>query len=158
MKLQKPKGTQDILPGDSAKWQYVEGFARKVFARYNYDEIRTPIFEHYEVISRSVGDTTDIVTKEMYDFYDKGDRHITLRPEGTAPVVRSYVENKLFAPEVQKPSKFYYIGPMFRYERPQAGRLRQFQPNWGRMLWIEQSCNGCRNHCHGSAIPERTRD
>ena len=95
MKLQKPKGTQDILPGDSAKWQYVEGFARKVFARYNYDEIRTPIFEHYEVISRSVGDTTDIVTKEMYDFYDKGDRHITLRPEGTAPVVRSYVENKL---------------------------------------------------------------
>ncbi len=71
MKLQKPKGTQDILPGDSAKWQYVEGFARKVFARYNYDEIRTPIFEHYEVISRSVGDTTDIVTKEMYDFYDK---------------------------------------------------------------------------------------
>ena len=126
MKLQKPKGTQDILPGDSAKWQYVEGFARKVFARYNYDEIRTPIFEHYEVISRSVGDTTDIVTKEMYDFYDKGDRHITLRPEGTAPVVRSYVENKLFAPEVQKPSKFYYIGPMFRYERPQAGRLRQF--------------------------------
>ena len=104
MKLQKPKGTQDILPGDSAKWQYVEGFARKVFARYNYDEIRTPIFEHYEVISRSVGDTTDIVTKEMYDFYDKGDRHITLRPEGTAPVVRSYVENKLFAPEVQKPT------------------------------------------------------
>ncbi len=88
--------------------------------------MRTPIFEHYEVISRSVGDTTDIVTKEMYDFYDKGDRHITLRPEGTAPVVRSYVENKLFAPEVQKPSKFYYMGPMFRYERPQAGRLRQF--------------------------------
>lgn len=126
MKLQKPKGTQDILPGESAKWQYVEGFARKVFARYNYEEIRTPIFEHYEVISRSVGDTTDIVTKEMYDFYDKGDRHITLRPEGTAPVVRSYVENKLFAPEVQKPSKFYYMGPMFRYERPQAGRLRQF--------------------------------
>ena len=122
MKLQKPKGTQDILPGDSAKWQYVEG---RAVLRDNYDEIRTPIFEHYEVISRS-GDTTDIVTKEMCDFYDKGDRHITLRPEGTAPVVRSYVENKLFAPEVQKPSKFYYIGPMFRYERPQAGRLRQF--------------------------------
>ena len=126
MKLQKPKGTQDILPQESAKWQYVEGFARETFKKYNYAEIRTPIFEHYEVISRSVGDTTDIVTKEMYDFYDKGDRHITLRPEGTAPVVRSYVENKLFAPEVQKPSKVYYIGPMFRYERPQAGRLRQF--------------------------------
>lgn len=84
------------------------------------------MFERYEVISRSVGDTTDIVTKEMYDFHDKGDRHITLRPEGTAPVVRSYVENKLFAPEVQKPVKVFYIGSMFRYERPQAGRLREF--------------------------------
>ena len=126
MKLQKPKGTQDILPQESAKWQYVEDFARKTFRKYNYGEIRTPIFEHYEVISRSVGDTTDIVTKEMYDFYDKGDRHITLRPEGTAPVVRSYVENKLFAPEVQKPVKVYYMGSMFRYERPQAGRLREF--------------------------------
>lgn len=126
MKLQKPKGTQDILPGQSAKWQYVEHVARETFKKYNYDEIRTPMFEHYEVISRSVGDTTDIVTKEMYDFHDKGDRHITLRPEGTAPVVRSYVENKLFAPEVQKPTKMYYIGSMFRYERPQAGRLREF--------------------------------
>ncbi|NQN86762.1 histidine--tRNA ligase [Streptococcus suis] len=126
MKLQKPKGTQDLLPQESAKWQYVENFTRSIFKQYNYAEIRTPIFEHYEVISRSVGDTTDIVTKEMYDFYDKGERHITLRPEGTAPVVRSYVENKLFAPEVQKPAKFYYMGPMFRYERPQAGRLRQF--------------------------------
>ncbi|HEN8005229.1 TPA: histidine--tRNA ligase [Streptococcus agalactiae] len=126
MKLQKPKGTQDILPGESAKWQYVENVIRNLFKQYHYDEIRTPIFEHYEVISRSVGDTTDIVTKEMYDFHDKGDRHITLRPEGTAPVVRSYVENKLFAPEVQKPTKMYYIGSMFRYERPQAGRLREF--------------------------------
>ncbi|HEM6117410.1 histidine--tRNA ligase [Streptococcus pluranimalium] len=126
MKLQKPKGTQDILPVDSAKWQYVENFVRETFQKYNYGEIRTPMFEHYEVISRSVGDTTDIVTKEMYDFHDKGDRHITLRPEGTAPVVRSYVENKLFAPEIQKPVKMYYIGSMFRYERPQAGRLREF--------------------------------
>lgn len=87
MKLQKPKGTQDILPSESAKWQYVEAVARETFKKYNYSEIRTPMFEHYEVISRSVGDTTDIVTKEMYDFHDKGDRHITLRPEGTAPVV-----------------------------------------------------------------------
>lgn len=126
MKLQKPKGTQDILPAESAKWQYVEDVARETFKKYNYGEIRTPMFEHYEVISRSVGDTTDIVTKEMYDFHDKGDRHITLRPEGTAPVVRSFVENKLFAPEVQKPVKMYYIGSMFRYERPQAGRLREF--------------------------------
>lgn len=138
MKLQKPKGTQDILPADSAKWQYVENVARETFKKYNYGEIRTPMFEHYEVISRSVGDTTDIVTKEMYDFHDKGDRHITLRPEGTAPVVRSYVENKLFAPEVQKPIKVYYIGSMFRYERPQAGRLREFH-----QLGVE--CFGSKN-------------
>ena len=138
MKLQKPKGTQDILPADSAKWQYVENVARETFKKYNYCEIRTPMFEHYEVISRSVGDTTDIVTKEMYDFHDKGDRHITLRPEGTAPVVRSYVENKLFAPEVQKPVKVYYIGSMFRYERPQAGRLREFH-----QLGVE--CFGSKN-------------
>lgn len=138
MKLQKPKGTQDILPTDSAKWQYVENVARETFKKYNYGEIRTPMFEHYEVISRSVGDTTDIVTKEMYDFHDKGDRHITLRPEGTAPVVRSYVENKLFAPEVQKPVKVYYIGSMFRYERPQAGRLREFH-----QLGVE--CFGSKN-------------
>ena len=82
MKLQKPKGTQDILPADSAKWQYVENVARETFKKYNYGEIRTPMFEHYEVISRSVGDTTDIVTKEMYDFHDKGDRHITLAGTG----------------------------------------------------------------------------
>lgn len=126
MKLQRPKGTNDILPGESEKWQFVEETMRQVFAAYHFSEIRTPIFEHYEVISRSVGDTTDIVTKEMYDFYDKGDRHITLRPEATAPVVRAYVENKKFAPEVQKPFKVYYTGPMFRYERPQAGRLREF--------------------------------
>ena len=138
MKLQKPKGTQDILPADSAKWQYVENVARETFKKYNYGEIRTPMFEHYEVISRSVGDTTDIVTKEMYGFHDKGDRHITLRPEGTAPVVRSYVENKLFAPEVQKPVKVYYIGSMFRYERPQAGRLREFH-----QLGVE--CFGSKN-------------
>ena len=126
MKLQRPKGTNDVLPGESEKWQFVEEKMRQVFSDYHFSEIRTPIFEHYEVISRSVGDTTDIVTKEMYDFYDKGDRHITLRPEGTAPIVRSYVENKKFAPEVQKPFKVYYTGPMFRYERPQAGRLREF--------------------------------
>ena len=138
MRLQKPKGTQDILPLEAARWQYVENLARETFKKYNYGEIRTPMFEHYEVISRSVGDTTDIVTKEMYDFYDKGDRHITLRPEGTAPVVRSFVENKLFAPEVQKPVKLYYIGSMFRYERPQAGRLREFHQ-------IGVECFGSKN-------------
>lgn len=138
MKLQRPKGTNDLLPTESVKWQFLEETARLVFSDYNYKEIRTPIFEHYEVISRSVGDTSDIVTKEMYDFYDKGDRHITLRPEGTAPVVRSYVENKLFAPEVQKPVKLYYMGPMFRYERPQIGRHRQFHQ-------IGVECFGSKN-------------
>ncbi|EOT26454.1 histidine--tRNA ligase [Enterococcus saccharolyticus] len=126
MSYQRPKGTNDILPGESEKWQFVEETARLLFKDYQYSEIRTPMFEHYEVIARSVGDTTDIVSKEMYDFYDKGERHVTLRPEGTAPIVRSYVENKLFGPEHAKPYKVYYTGPMFRYERPQKGRLRQF--------------------------------
>lgn len=112
MIYQKPKGTHDILPGESEKWQYVEQTAREVFKRYQYKEIRTPMFEHLELITRSVGESTDIVTKEMYDFKDKGGRHITLRPEGTAPVVRAYVENKLFGPEYANPYKVYYIGPM----------------------------------------------
>ncbi len=126
MNYQRPKGTADILPEVSYKWQFIEETARLLFKDYQFHEIRTPIFEHYEVISRSVGDSTDIVSKEMYDFYDKGERHITLRPENTAPIVRAYVENKLFGPEFQKPFKTFYMGPMFRYERPQAGRLRQF--------------------------------
>ncbi|MEA4828876.1 MAG: histidine--tRNA ligase [Enterococcus thailandicus] len=126
MNFQRPKGTNDILPGESEKWQFIEETARLLFRDYQYNEMRTPIFEHYEVISRSVGDTTDIVSKEMYDFYDKGDRHVTLRPEGTAPIVRSFVEHKLFGPEFAKPYKTFYMGPMFRYERPQKGRLRQF--------------------------------
>jgi len=126
MRYQRPKGTADILPGDSEKWQYVEETARQVFKTYRFKEIRTPIFENFEVFSRSAGDTSDIVTKEMYDFHDKGDRHITLRPEGTAGVVRAFVENKLYGPQVLKPYKVYYMGPMFRYERPQSGRLREF--------------------------------
>lgn len=126
MSYQRPKGTNDILPGESEKWQFIEETARTLFSNYQYQEIRTPLFEHYEVIARSVGDTTDIVSKEMYDFYDKGERHVTLRPEGTAPIVRSYIEHKLFGPEYKKPYKVFYIGPMFRYERPQKGRLRQF--------------------------------
>lgn len=126
MSYQRPKGTSDILPGESERWQFVEETARLLFHDYQYQEMRTPMFEHYEVFARSVGDTTDIVSKEMYDFYDKGERHITLRPEGTAPVVRAFVENKLFGPEFAKPYKVFYTGPMFRYERPQKGRLRQF--------------------------------
>jgi histidyl-tRNA synthetase len=124
MAFQKSPGTQDILPGASERWQYVEGIARDICRRYNFREIRTPIFEMTELFQRGVGETTDIVEKEMYTFIDRGDRSLTLRPEGTAGVVRSYVENKLYGePDI---SKLYYMGPMFRYERAQAGRYRQF--------------------------------
>lgn len=126
MKYQRPKGTADILPDEAVAWNYIESTAKKLFDNYRFHEIRTPIFENFEVFSRSAGDTSDIVTKEMYDFHDKGDRHITLRPEGTAGVVRAFVENKLYGPEHIKPVKLYYTGPMFRYERPQSGRLREF--------------------------------
>ncbi|HJA73153.1 MAG TPA: histidine--tRNA ligase [Candidatus Limosilactobacillus faecipullorum] len=126
MRYQRPKGTADILPGESIKWQYVEDQARRIFKTYDYQEIRTPMFESYEVFSRSAGDTSDVVTKEMYDFKDKGDRHVALRPEGTAGVVRAFNENKLYGPEFKRPYKVYYMGPMFRYERPQSGRQRQF--------------------------------
>lgn len=124
--IQRPKGTADILPSDINVWHYIEDTARRVLDQYRYFEIRTPMFESYELFSRGVGETTDVVSKEMYDFFDKGDRHIALKPEGTAPIVRAYVENKLYAPEQVKPYKVYYMGPMFRYERPQSGRLRQF--------------------------------
>lgn len=126
MAYQKQKGTADILPGESELWQKVEKTAGEIFNRYGYREIRTPLFEDYNVFSRNVGDTSDIVEKEMYDFKDKGDRHIALRPEGTAGVVRAYVENKLYGPEFSKPYKVYYMGPMYRYERPQSGRQREF--------------------------------
>ncbi|MCZ0756781.1 histidine--tRNA ligase [Anoxybacillus sp. J5B_2022] len=125
MSFQIPRGTQDILPGEVEKWQYVEQLARDICRRYNYQEIRTPIFEHTELFLRGVGDSTDIVQKEMYTFEDRGGRSITLRPEGTAAVVRSFVENKMYG-QPNQPVKLYYIGPMFRYERPQAGRFRQF--------------------------------
>ena len=126
MAFQKPKGTVDILPGVSKKWQYVEEISRMVMGDYQFQEMRTPIFESYELFSRGVGETSDIVSKEMYDFMDKGDRRLALRPEGTAAIVRAYVENKLFGPEHSNPYKVYYMGPMFRYERPQGGRQRQF--------------------------------
>ncbi|SFE25519.1 histidyl-tRNA synthetase [Paenibacillus catalpae] len=124
MAFQKSPGTQDILPGVVERWQYAEQKARDICRRFNFREIRTPIFEATELFQRGVGETTDIVEKEMYTFTDRGNRSVTLRPEGTAGVVRSYVENKLYGePDV---SKLYYIGPMFRYERQQAGRYRQF--------------------------------
>lgn len=119
-----PKGTKDVLPADSYKWQYVEGVARETARLFNLKEIRTPVFEHTELFLRGVGDTTDIVTKEMYTFRDKGDRSITLKPEGTAGAARSFIENGLAGGVL--PAKMYYIIPAFRYERPQAGRLREF--------------------------------
>lgn len=123
--IQLPRGTYDVLPEQSAKWQEVEQKINELCRLYQYKEIRTPVFEHTELFQRGVGDTTDIVQKEMYTFQDRGDRSLTLRPEGTASVVRSYVENKLFGLPDQ-PVKLSYMGPMFRYERPQAGRTRQF--------------------------------
>ncbi len=125
MKFKVPRGTQDLLPSVTWKWQRAEAIIRNVCSRYRYDEIRTPIFEQTELFSRAVGDTTDIVQKEMYTFTDRGDRSLTLRPEGTASVVRSYIEHKMFG-YADQPVKLYYSGPMFRYERQQAGRYRQF--------------------------------
>jgi len=119
------RGTKDITPDEVYKWQYVESIAKDVFENFGFREIRTPIFEHTELFIKGTGETTDIVQKEMYTFTDKGGRSLTLRPEGTPPVVRSYLENNLSA---EMPvTKLYYIGPMFRYERPQAGRFRQHQ-------------------------------
>ena len=124
MKIQAPRGTNDILPQDAAVWQHLESKARDIFSAYNYQEIRTPIFENTDLFQRGIGEATDIVEKEMYTFEDKGGRSITLRPEGTASVIRSFLENKIYGQA--QPTKYYYIGPMFRYERPQSGRFRQF--------------------------------
>ncbi len=124
MLTKAPKGTKDVLPSQSGKWQYIEEKIRRICEVFGYGEIRTPVFEHTELFLRSVGDTTDIVQKEMYTFLDKGERSITLKPEGTAGVVRSFVENSLYS--AAQPTKMYYLStPVFRYERPQAGRLRE---------------------------------
>lgn len=122
--LQALRGTQDILPDSIYKWNYVESIIRDLCARYGYGEIRTPIFEDTKLFLRGIGDTTDVVTKEMYTFEDRGGRLITLRPENTASVVRSYLEHKLYGD--QQVHKVFYIGSMFRYDRPQAGRYREF--------------------------------
>ena len=119
-----PKGTKDVLPNESYKWQYIEKTAREVAEKFNVKEIRTPTFEHTEVFLRGVGETTDIVNKEMYTFFDKGNRSITLKPEGTAGVARAFVENGMKSYAL--PVKLYYLSQCFRYERPQAGRLREF--------------------------------
>ncbi len=140
MSYQRPKGTADILPGQSELWQQVEATARDILTRYRYQEIRTPLFENVEVFSRSAGDTSDIVTKEMYVFDDKGGRTMALRPEGTAGVVRAYVENKLYGPEHAKPVKVFYMGSMFRYERPQSGRQREFHQIGVEAFGSESQC------------------
>lgn len=122
MLTKAPRGTKDILPSEVYKWNFIENTIRDLCETFGYKEIRTPEFEHTELFERGVGDTTDIVQKEMYSFQDKGGRNITLKPEGTSPAVRAFVEHKLYADP--QPTKLFYITPAFRYERPQAGRLR----------------------------------
>lgn len=122
--IQAIRGTKDILPSEIIYWQYLEKTASEILAKANYQEIRTPIFEQTPLFERGIGEATDVVGKEMYTFTDRGDRSITLRPEGTAGVVRSYIQNKLFASGGVE--RLWYTGAMFRYERPQAGRQRQF--------------------------------
>ncbi|HHY09915.1 MAG TPA: histidine--tRNA ligase [Firmicutes bacterium] len=120
----RPRGTNDIVPGEIELWSKLEEKIRAVCHAYGYRELRTPMFEHTELFQRGIGDATDIVEKEMYTFTDRAGRSLTLRPEGTAPIVRAYLENNLAGGPL--PAKVYYYGPMFRYERPQAGRYRQF--------------------------------
>lgn len=119
-----PRGTYDVLPEEIHRWHHLEHLAREWARRYHFSEVRTPVFEHTELFQRGVGETTDIVEKEMYTFTDRKGRSLTLRPEGTAAVVRSFIEHKVYAQP--QPTKWYYLGPMFRYERPQSGRFRQF--------------------------------
>lgn len=119
-----PKGTKDILPDQIHKWHYVEQQWKDICRRYGFKEVRTPVFEHTELFTRGIGDTTDVVQKEMYTFEDHGGRSITLKPEGTSPAVRAFIEHKQYA-EVQ-PTKYHYITPCYRYEKPQSGRLREF--------------------------------
>lgn len=124
MNIKAPKGTKDIMPKDSGQWQYIESQFDEICRLYGFHELRTPMFESTELFQRGVGDTTDIVQKEMYTFEDLGHRSITLKPEGTSPAVRAFIESREYA-EVQ-PTKYYYDTPCFRYEKPQAGRLREF--------------------------------
>jgi len=131
--INKIKGTIDLLPEETAVWQRLEEVISAVSRLYHFQEIRTPIFEASELFHRGVGDSTDIVKKETYDFMDRGERMVTLRPEGTAGVVRSVIENKLYA-NPNLPLKYYYVGPMFRYERPQKGRQRQFHQFGGEAM------------------------
>ena len=125
MSIQKPKGTYDVCGDYGKKILYLEDLIKALMSKYNYDYIRTPLFESSDLYHRGVGETSDIVSKETYDFVDRGERKMTLRPEGTAGVVRSFIENKMYG-EGSQPTKLWYFGPMYRYERPQAGRYREF--------------------------------
>ena len=124
MLTKAPRGTKDILPNQAYKWHFVENKFTAICERYGFEEIRTPMFEHTELFLRGVGDTTDIVQKEMYTFEDHGNRSITLKPEGTSPAARAFLESKQYAES--QPTKYYYETPCFRYEKPQSGRLREF--------------------------------
>ena len=124
MKYKSIRGTRDILPEEVKKWQYLEKVAREIFQKYGYEEVRTPIFEVTELFQRSIGEDTDIVIKEMYTFLDKKGRSLTLRPEGTAGIIRAVIENNLY--RQKRIARLYYLGPMYRYERPQKGRQREF--------------------------------
>ena len=126
--MQALKGTHDILPDEVYKWDYMEGVIRDVCARYGYKEIRTPIIEATELFQRGIGDTTDVVTKEMYTFKDRGNRSVTLRPENTASAVRAYLEHKMYGD--QQVHKMFYIGSMFRYDRPQAVTVNSTSSVW----------------------------
>ncbi|MDI3312568.1 MAG: ATP phosphoribosyltransferase regulatory subunit, partial [Thermoanaerobacterium sp.] len=123
MLTKAPRGTKDVLPSEAYKWHYLENLIREICDDFGFKEIRTPGFEHTELFLRGVGESTDIVRKEMYTFNDKSGRSITLKPEGTSPAVRAFVEHNLYAESM--PVKLYYITPVYRYERPQSGRLRE---------------------------------
>ena len=145
-----PRGTADVTPAQSYKWQFVENKLRAVSDRANIKELRTPTFEHTELFQRGVGDTTDVVQKEMYTFLDKGERSITLRPEGTAGAVRAFIQNGLF--NLAAPVKMYYIIPCFRYEKPQAGRLREFHQYGVEFFGSASSAADADVISHGNAI------
>ena len=142
-----PKGTKDMLPDQAYKWHYIEEAFAEICRNYGFEEIRTPVFEHTELFQRGVGDTTDIVQKEMYSFQDYGKRNITLKPEGTSPAVRAFVEHKLYAGA--QPSKYYYNIPCFRYEKPQSGRLREFHQFGSRDFRHVRHDGGRRDHQSG---------
>lgn len=131
------KGMNDILPGEVETWQFLEEQARRIFGLYGFSEIRVPVVEKTELFQRSIGETTDIVEKEMYTFRDKSDNSLTLRPEGTAPVMRAFIQNKLHTRDPI--AKLYYMGPMFRYERPQKGRYRQFHQIGAEVIGVEDA-------------------